>query len=195
MILYLQEVMQNIYDCMNRRRAVILMSILFLAGMIIGINSVDAQCIIVDTSSGEYIVLIMSSGNIGSVFLALLFRCCILAVLMWLVSFRYYTNFIKFALGFFLGYYTGVSIATIALLYGVVATIVLCVFYFIYMLALLLAVCISYCSCCDAYGCDGRLDYKSSLIFNWHSYLIIIGAVLSLLLILFVLIRPIFGVI
>ncbi len=195
MILYMQELWLDIIESIRQYRTVVLMLILFAIGIALGVVSVDSQCTIIDTSSGQYIVLIVTDGSAISIFIRLLVDCCVLVVLLWLLSLRCIANYCKLALPMYLGYNVGVCIVTTALLYGFFVTLGLTIAYLLYMLVLLVAINMSYCNCSSVYGCNGTLDCRSGIVYNVHSILVVFGAIFTILLLIFVLIRPIFAVI
>lgn len=195
MILYMHELWLDIIESIRQYRTVALMLILFTVGIALGVVSVDSQCTIIDTSSGQYIVLIVTDGSAISIFIRLFVDCCVLVVLLWLFSLRCIANYCKLALPMYLGYNVGVCVVTTALLYGFLVTVVLSIVYLLYMLVLIVAINMSYCSCCSIYGCNGVLDCRSAIAYNVHSILVVLCAIFAIILLIFVLIRPIFSVI
>lgn len=195
MVQYICELWQDILDSIRQYRITILLIILFCVGIAIGVISVDSQTVTIDTSSGQYMVLIITEGSAVSIFFRLLVDCTVLVVLCWLCSLRAIANYCKLALPMYLGYNVGVCIVTTALLYGFVVTVAVSIVYTAYMLVLLLVVAISYNNCCAVYGSHGCLDCRSALVYNVHCIFVVLSAILSLLLLIFVLIRPICGVI
>ncbi len=195
MVKYMCELRQDIIDAVHNYKMLILFVSAFIVGVVLGIASVDSSVVIVDTASGQYIVLLVSSGSVLTVFLRLTVDALLLVLLLCLLSIGHVANYFKILLVVYLGYNTGVCIHTIVLMCGVLTTFVLILVYTLYMLVLAGAVMLSYYDCTQLYGCRGGIVWRQAIENNIYSILVVILAILAMILLNLIIIRPLCSVI
>lgn len=195
MVQYMYELWQDIVDCVRQYRILTVAVLIFVVGVAIGIVSVDGTVVIVDTASGEYILLLVSSGSVLTIFLQLLIDALVLLLVLWALSFTHVLNYCKALLILYLGYSLGVFMYTASLMCGILSTVVIILIYMMYMLVLSIAVIMSYSRCYYVYGCRGNIDCRLALSNNAHSILVVILTIFAMILLNFIIIRPICTVI